>query len=107
MGSTQSSVVHDDGDGDDDSHWYVCTSWPWQSASRRPIRVSSAVHAITEWEPIGDKNAEYYGGSRFFRADHGDSVDYAKSICDTTPNRSWWVPWSSPSSSPSPPSSSS
>ena len=101
MGASQSHVQACD---DDDSRWYVCATWPWHTASRQPMRVVSAANDITEWEPLGDKNAEYYSGDRFFRADHGrgfggghgstvSTQDYATRVCDTTQNKSWWTPW--------------
>lgn len=55
---------------------------------KNPVRVKSAEHGISEWDVMGDKNYSYYSGMRFTKI---DSSFYAKSICDTHPQGSWWL----------------
>lgn len=58
---------------------------------KRPVRVTSKEHNITEWDEMGDKNYDYYSGSRVFRT--SDAVTQPQ----TSGVWSWssWLQWMS------------
>jgi len=77
MGTTQAKAITDDDWIDTENHKWV----------RNSVRVRSKAHALTEWDDLGDKNADYYKGLR--NTVINPSL-YAIPVCNTHSHGTWW-----------------